>query len=344
MMLILEITSLCLIAALCYLCTRSDLKAGMIYNKDLVFFLAMAGVIDVAYYGFLARDLIYTFLINLAIVGIASLFLFYTHSFAGGDCKMAIVISLLFPARFCWDVGTTNATLVVAIAFAILAGYCYLLGYSIWAIATKKVEMSLNYIKEQLTSFIKSYVTAIVYISILNSLFMLLFDFGIEINIWIVRILCLIVAWLVGRYQVFKRWFVFLPAFCIVVVISVATRTLPISLNIENYILVLVLLVCQMTIKTTIYETVEVEQLKKGMILTTFSSMLMQTSITKGLPGVSTEDLKSRLSIDEIESIKIWAKATHTEKLTIVKKIPFAIFISIGMCLYGAIWGLLLWV
>lgn len=91
---------------------------------------------------------------------------------------MAIVISLLFPARFCWDVGTTNATLVVAIAFAILAGYCYLLGYSIWAIATKKVEMSLNYIKEQLTSFIKSYVTAIVYISILNSLFMLLFDFN----------------------------------------------------------------------------------------------------------------------------------------------------------------------
>ena len=164
MMLILEITSLCLIAALCYLCTRSDLKAGMIYNKDLVFFLAMAVVIDAAYYGFFA--------------GIASLFLFYTHSFAGGDCKMAIVISLLFPARFCWDVGTTNATLVVAIAFAILAGYCYLLGYSIWAIATKKVEMSLNYIKEQLTSFIKSYVTAIVYISILNSLFMLLFDFN----------------------------------------------------------------------------------------------------------------------------------------------------------------------
>jgi preflagellin peptidase FlaK len=70
--------------------------------------------------------------------------------------------------------------------------------------------------------------------------------------------------------------------------------------------------------------------------------MIMQTSITKGLPGVSTEDLKSRLSSDEIESIKIWAKATHTKKLTIVKKIPFAIFISIGMCLYGAIWGLLL--
>ena len=170
-----------------------------------------------------------------------------------------------------------------------------------------------------------------------------LFDFGIEINIWIVRILCLVVAWFVGHYQVFKRWFVFLPAFCIAIVISVATKTLPVSLNIENYILVLVLLVCQMTIKTTIYETVEVEQLKKGMILTTFSSMLMQTSITKGLPGVSTEDLKSRLSSDEIESIKIWAKATHTEKLTIVKKIPFAIFISIGMCLYGAIWGLLLW-
>lgn len=344
MMLTLELTSLCLIAALCYLCTRNDLRFGMIYNKDLAVFLAMAVAIDAVYYGCFARDLIYTFLINLAVVGIVSLLLFYTHSFAGGDCKMMIVISLLFPARFCWDVGTTNATLVVAIAFAIFAGYCYLLGYSIWSIATKRVEMSLNYIKDQLTKFLKSYITAVVYISILNNLFNLLFDFGIEINIWIVRILCLAVAWCVGRYQVFKRWFVFLPALCVVIIVSIVSKTLPISLNIENYILVLVLLICQMTIKTTIYETIEVENLKRGMILTTFSSMLMQSSITKGLPGVSSEDLKSRLSNDEIESIKIWAKATHTDKLTIVRKIPFAIFISVGMCLYGAIWGLLLWV
>ena len=67
----------------------------------------------------------------------------------------------------------------------------------------------------------------------------------------------------------------------------------------------------------------------------------MQNSITKGLPQISTEDLKSRLTSEEIESINIWAKATHTEKLTIIKKIPFAIFISIGFISYFIIWSVL---
>lgn len=343
MMLTLEIISLCLIIGICFLCTESDLKSGLIHNKVLGVFLIPAIIVDVLYYGFFTRDLIYTFLINFVAVGIISLFLFYSHLFAGGDCKMMIVISLLFPARLCWDMGTTNATLVVSIALAIFAGYCYMLGYSIWSIATKKVTITFNYIREQLISFLKSYITAIVYISILNWLFMLFLEREININIWIIRILCLIVAWCTGRYQIFKKRFVFVPALCITVIISIVTKTLPLSLNLENCILVLILLVCQMTIKPTIYETIKIAELKKGMILTTFSSMLMQTSITKGLPDVSTEDLKSRLSDDEIDSIKIWAKATHTENITVVKKIPFAVFISIGICLYCAIWGVLLW-
>ena len=58
----------------------------------------------------------------------------------------------------------------------------------------------------------------------------------------------------------------------------------------------------------------------------------------------STEDLKSRLTSEEIESIKIWAKATRTQELTIVKKIPFAVFIAIGFVSYFVLWGILSWV
>lgn len=78
------------------------------------------------------------------------------------------------------------------------------------------------------------------------------------------------------------------------------------------------------------------------MILSTVSTIIMQSSITKGLPSISTEDLKSRLTLDEIESIKIWARATHTKTLTIVRKIPFAIFISIGFISYFILWCILI--
>ncbi len=51
-----EITQMCLIAALCYLCTRSDLRYGMIYNKVLVVFLVLAIVLDAVYYGFFVQE------------------------------------------------------------------------------------------------------------------------------------------------------------------------------------------------------------------------------------------------------------------------------------------------
>lgn len=341
-MVILEVFCLGLIAALCYLCTRSDLQDGMIYNKVLVVFLMFAIVLDVIYYGFFVQDLFYNFIVNVVTVAAVSLYLFYSHSFAGGDCKMMIVVALLFPARLYWEVGNGNITLVFTIAFAILAGYCYLLFHSIWAIVSKKVVITFEYIKDYIIHFLKSYLIAMVYISLFQRLISVVYRQGFDINIWLTRSLCMLGAWGIGTYSCFKRWFLLVPAICMSLLISIATKTLPISLKPENYILVLVLLLCQMTIKTTIYENVEISQLKKGMILTTFSSMLMQTSITKGLPGISTEDLKSRLTVEEIESIKLWAKATHTDSLTIVKKIPFAIFISIGVLLYCSVWGLLL--
>lgn len=341
-MIVFEVVCLCLITALCYLCTRSDFRHGMIYNKVLAVFLALAIALDVVYYGFFVQDLFYNFIVNVLVVVVVCLYLFYSHSFAGGDCKMMIVAALLFPARFYWVYGNNNITLVFIIAFAIFAGYCYLLVSSVWAIVTKKVVITFDYVKSYLLDFLKSYITAMIYISLLNRLISIVYSHGFDVNVWIMRLLCLMVAWCIGRYACFKKWFLIFPTAGIGLIISIVTKTSPISLNPENYILVLLLLICQMTIKTTIYEKVEVSQLKKGMILTTFSSMLMQTSITKGLPGISTEDLKSRLTNEEIESIQIWAKATHTESLTIVKKIPFAIFISIGILIYCSIWGLLL--
>lgn len=337
----LEIVNLCLAACLCIICTRSDVREGIIYNRILVVFTVAAVLIDSIYYAFFARDLLLDFLPNFVIISMVSLYLFYSHSFAGGDCKMIIVLALLYPARCYFVYGSSIVTLVFAIAFAIFAGYIYLLVSSIKAIATKKVKITVEYVKKFLCNFFKSYISAMIYIVLLNCVLMLCGRFGFFINVWVTRCICILVAWCVGRYPIFKKLFLLVPTLITVVVISVTTQIVPFSLNPENYVLVLVLLLCQMTIRTTIYETVHVNQLQKGMILTTLSSVLMQTSITKGLPGISTEDLKSRLTIEEIESIKIWAKATHTEELTVVKKIPFAIFVSIGFLIYFVLWRML---
>ena len=337
-----EILSLCLSVVLCILCTKSDIQDGLIYNKVLMIFLIAAIVIDVVYYSFFAQALFWDFLFNVLIVAAFSLYLFFSHSFGGGDCKMIIVLSLLYPAEYYLTIKNYNLTFILVLGFAIFAGYIYLLINSIRAIATKKTSITFDYVKNYLIDFLKRYIAAMIYIVLLNSLIILCEQANININIWVSRCACIIIAWCVGHYAIFKNIILQCVALAATVVISLITKIVPISFNPENYIIILVLMLCQMIIRPTIYERINVDQLKKGMILTTLSSVLMQSSITKGLPNVSTEDLKSRLTTDEVESIKIWAKATHTNELTIVKKIPFAIFISIGLVGYFTLWRIFL--
>ena len=342
MMYVLEIISLCLALIMCIICTKSDIREGLVRNKVLIVFSGMAIVIDLVYYGFFAKDLLFDFLPNFIIVTLVSLALFYTHSFAGGDCKLSIVLALLYPARYYIVFKNSIYTLVFAIGLSILVGYIYLLATSVKAIVTKKVEITFNYVKNFFLIFLKSYVYAMAYIVLLNCFFILLENIGVIIDTWICRCLCIVLAWCVARYPIFKKIYFLIPTVIVIIIMSIINKVVPISLNPENYIFVLVLLLCQMTIKSTIYEKVKVQDLKKGMILTTFSSILMQNSITKGLPTISTEDLKSRLTMEEVESVKIWAKATHTEELTVVKKIPFAMFITIGFFIYFVIWCVLI--
>lgn len=126
-------------------------------------------------------------------------------------------------------------------------------------------------------------------------------------------------------------------------ILSILLKTIPFSIHPENYVLVIVLLVCQMTIKTSLYQEVKISDLKKGMILTMGSSLLMQNSRVRGLPKISSEDLRDRLTEDEIVSINRWAKSRKIESLSIVKKIPFATFIACGYICYLIFWRILKW-
>ena len=318
----------------------SDLKEGRVYNKTLLVFSIIAVILCAIYYGYFARDLLMLFLINFGTLAAISLFLFYSHSFAGGDCKLVMVMGLLYPANFYLVYGQSSVTVFFTIGAAIFYGYIYLLISAVLDLVKKKNVMSKDYIKGYLLAFVKSFVSATVYISMVNLALLYLQGFGIVINPWLVRILCIVIAWIVGKIPVLKKWFIVVAVLAADIIIGIGLGYMPFSLNPENYILVVVLLLCQMTIRTNIYEEVKIENLEKGMILASFSSMLMQNSRVRGLPDVSTEDLRSRLTEDEVSSIKRWAASRKVESLAVVKKIPFALFIFLGFVSYFGLWSI----
>lgn len=342
-MIFIECIMILFLVTLSVMTVKSDLREGMIYNKILFPFAMVALILDCIYYVFFVKDLFLEFLVNIVLIILVCLFLFYTHSFAGGDCKLCIVMSLLYPGRLYFVYAGSAYTLLFAIAFAIFFGYVYLLVSSVRRLINGRNQMTIDYVKNYLMAFVYSFTSATIYISAINMFNYYLYCRGIHINIWIVRALCIGMAWFVGKYRVLKKWYVLIIVAIFDVILAVGLKMMPISLNPENYILVIVLLVCQMMIKTNLYEEVEICKLKKGMILSTVSSMMMQNSRVRGLPGISLEDLRNRLTEDEVESVKRWAEGRNIITIFIVKKIPFAVFLTMGFVCYFIVWGALRW-
>ncbi len=322
------------------LTSKSDLKEGHIYNKVLAGVAIIAMLLGCLYYGYFERNLAISFLANMLLLATLSLLLFFTHSFAGGDCKLAIVMGGLYPANFYVVYRHSTMTLIFSLGIAILCGYIYLLLSSLYDLLRKKNKISKQYVSAYLSSFGKSFISATVYISTINLCVFVFGKAGIYFNSWIVRLLCIATAWLVGRSTYLKKWYILVTVFGIDIIAGCIVKMLPFSLNPENYVLVIVLLLCQLTIRTNLYEEVAIDNLKKGMILSTVSSIVMQNSRVRGLPSISTEDLKSRLSDTEVNSIKRWADGNKITSITIVKKIPFAIFIFFGFAGYFVIWSI----
>ncbi len=320
----------------------SDIKEGMIYNKDIMFFLILTVTVDVLYYAMYDRKMIIWFLGNFAIVALISLVLFFSNSFAGGACKLLILLGGLYPARFYLMYNGNYLTLYLAVGIAVLLGYGYLVIDSVYKLIIGDNKISGKYVANYIISFFKSFTVSSIYIYVFSIIMYLLPNYFSFIGQWTMRGICILISYIVNRRKLFRKWHLLSIVFFVDVIASVILKVSFLSLNWENYIIVLVLLLCQMISKNGSYEKVEISKLKKGMILSSYSSILMQNSRVRGLPQISTEDLKSRLTDDEIESIKRWAKSRKIEYASIVKKIPFAIFLELGFVGYFIIWSLLI--
>lgn len=311
-----ELIYLLVMISFCVVVIKSDLFEGMVYNKTLLIYGVIAVALDIVYYGFFQREMVIPFLINSLVVSITALILFYTHCFAGGDCKLLMILVLLFPANCYMTYGNSLITMVFTIGFAVFYGYFYLLVSSLYLLIKKKNSMSMSYVRNSLFIFAKSFFCAMIYISGVNLIIRLIAMQGMNISVWIIRIICIGCSLLVGKKTIFRKKWMLSIGIVIDILLSIMLKMIPFSIHPENYILVIALLICQLTIRTSLYEEIPVEELKKGLILSMGTSMMMQSSRIRGLPGISSEDLRDRLTEVEAESVKRWAKGKKIEKIT----------------------------
>lgn len=123
---IIELLYVVLFLSLGLITSITDFREGKIYNKTLVSFLIIGIQLNTIYYGYFAQDLIGIFFANFIVASIISLLLFYTHAIAGGDCKLILVLLLLYPANYYIVYGNSNITLFFSLGISIFYAYIYI--------------------------------------------------------------------------------------------------------------------------------------------------------------------------------------------------------------------------
>ncbi len=103
----------------------SDIKNGIIKNKVLLSFSIAAVMLDVIYYAVFVQDIVCDFLYNVLIIGLISAVLYLSRIWAAGDVKLAIVMTLLIPARFYISINSHIMTLFIAICISFILGYFF---------------------------------------------------------------------------------------------------------------------------------------------------------------------------------------------------------------------------
>ena len=340
MMRVMEGISLLVMIALGGYVSVSDIKTGRIPNRVLAATAIYAVVSDLVQYGIIAADLRMLFLGNMAVLAGIALLLHFTHAWAGGDCKLLCVLGLLYPAECYFSYQEQAITLAFAVGFAFLLGYLYLVGIYIRSLWKKEIHVSLQRLKKGIFAFLTSYLRTLLYLTAIHLLYSAV---GLHLPmmntfVWLIFDLC--IAWAVGSVRFLRNPVLCLAVLWVDVALLVVLKACPLPAGMTSYILVLIAVLMKILLTEQNYQVIPTAEVKAGMILSTATTLQFLQSRVKGLPALSTEDLRSRLTQQEAESVRRWEySAKGKSQVCIVRKIPFAVFICLGFVFYFVIWS-----
>lgn len=319
----------------------SDIKIGIIKNKVLLYFSIVAVLLNVIYYAVFVQDIARDFLYNILFIVLISVVLYLSRIWAAGDVKLVLVMTLLIPARLYIPINSHIITLFIAICIAFILGYFYLLSIGCYSIISGKVKTSWKKVFYGFKQWLFSYIIVILYTIPISVLYGKLISNFIIVDSIIVIISFSLLAIVISKIKALRNRIVLPITFAADVILCIAFKVLPFSTNYYLYLIAAVLVIIQQIVTANNYEEIFAKDIKPGMILSTSSAFLvMQAGI--GIDKKTKEDQGSRLDAKEAERIKNWGIGT-TIKVSIVKKIPFAIFIFLGYLIYNIIGVLMTW-
>ena len=337
---IIELLMVLLMFAFCIHASISDIQYGIIPNRFILIFISSAILLDCIYYSFFAPEMLISFGITMVIVVLIVTIMYVSNILAGGDCKFLTAIGLAYPAGCYVHLWGNNYTFYLSVLFSFVAGFIYLLIDTIIVLLRRKHKINIKSVKTGLLQYIMNYFTVMIYIIAINLIYTCIVSRVYPVNGLILSAIYMCAAIGISSFKILKSR-VLLIAVCIFdVAMSLVFWIIPISMNIVNYILILFAVIFRLITTDHNYKEIPTGSVEKGMILAAISTITFPQSKVRGLPDISKEDLSCRLSETEAQSVRNWGNSKYgSDTVLIVRKTPFAIFITLGVLCYFLLWG-----
>lgn len=319
----------------------TDVKNKKIYNRNIIIAVIMSTLVYAIFWKQIEFIYLKNFLINLCISILISFLFYYFKIWSAGDAKLFLAIIYMIPYEL-YEVETTNffpGLYILILIFSTAFLYVVIETIYLWIKDEEKFKKikQLKLSKSQISDFIVKYFMGYFIILFINNILFKVFSEFKQNNAGLI-IVCNMLL-LIFIYRVIndrKRTIITMIVFVIANIIYYLIFGIEIyGINIKMLLLVFIIILFRMISEKYNYERIKIEDLKPRMILSYGSILLFYGSKVQGLPQNTDESTDSRLTNEEVDSIKRWSKTKKgTESITIVRHMPFAPFMLIGQAIF----------
>lgn len=324
-----------IIFLLCIVSTYTDRKENIIKNKYLLSIGCLALISNwISFYLYMEAN-IKEYFVTIGMSLCFCFLLYFMKIWAGGDCKLYLFIVLGVPSGFVTKTFFHLSLLLWIPLFAFFMGYIYII-YDSFQIKRKESKKDFTFLKNVIPSFftyLKNYILLLFVNRVISSIF-----FSINTNFqisWIIMVLDITVLLLVTKAGLLRYRSIIVTLIIADVVFCIFDGNMLLNRNtLMLWLLVIITGIIRNFADQYNYEEMDINDLKEGMILSTASSVLIANDPQSTFTKISDESLDSRLTSDEVELIKSWSfKRKVITQISIVKKVPFALFLAISTIL-----------
>lgn len=350
MMIFLELALIGCVLYLGIMASISDCRTSLIPNVLLLKVLPIITVLDLVYYGVFVRDIIPEFVFNLVWISVFAIVLYLYNLWAAGDSKLLVVLTLALPARFYPYalLGPFPGFMLLVVIFSI--AFIYVIAESV-VIGVKNGDLfSVKGTSFDFKALVVSYFFMVGSMTLCNRILMKTLSSVLSrTGMLIVAIDILIVLSLQqlrNRLNIKQMIFVTGGIWCVLILgrLYSGMEAVRMLVDFRSWIIVLVVMLFRLSAEKYNYQEISIENLKPRMIPSAMTVLQFSRSRVKGLPTCPTEDLRARLNEEHIEAIRRWKESKQGKNtIYIVRKIPFAIFIFLGVLTFLLVGGYMIW-